>query len=173
MFTTTNVNPSVVPTAAIVHPSFQIMNTPNNHHTFVSSSSPNPSWRLTTPTPSVVSIINGNSSSFYIATPSSSTTSNIIRQSPQTLRLVSPSYTLINNSNTTLTGQSSVISSLNNNNCQSSVCVDTSILGRLATSTIQRQLPSEHFEEEKVEKKKNFFLQESKNKNLFLDFFIR
>jgi hypothetical protein len=150
MFTTTNVNPSVVPPAAIVHPSFQIMNTPNNHHTLVSSSSPNPSWRLNTPAPSVVSIINGNSSTFYIATQPSSTTSNIIRQSPQTVRLVSPSFTLINNSNTTLTGQSSVISS-SNNNCQSSVCVDTSILGRLATSTIQ------HFEEEKVEKKKNSF----------------
>jgi hypothetical protein len=139
MFTTTNVNSS--PVSLI-----QIMNTPNNHPTL----STNPSWRLTTPTPSVVSIINGNSPTFYIATQSPST--NIIRQSTQTVRLVSPSFTIINNSNTTITGQVPIISSSNNNNnnnFQTGSCIETSILGRLATTTIQRQ-SSENLEE-KVE----------------------
>jgi hypothetical protein len=150
MFTT----PSAVPTAAVVSPSFQIMNTTNNHHTLVSSSTtPNPSWRLTTtPTqPSVVSIINGNSSTLYITT-QPTTTANIIRQSPQTVRLVSPSFTLINNSNTTITGQTPVISSSNNNNIQSGICIDKSVLGRLATSTTLREENSE----EQVENIENF-----------------
>ncbi|UJR20742.1 hypothetical protein I4U23_023860 [Adineta vaga] len=149
MFTTTNVNSPVVSTTAIVRPSFQIMNTPNNHHTLVSSSPTNPSWRLTTPTPTVVSIINEYSPTIYLASqPSSSsssssssaaatTTPNLIRQPLQTVRQVSPSFTLINNSNTILTGHVPSISpSVNTSNFQSSVCVETSNLGRLATSII-------------------------------------
>jgi hypothetical protein len=159
MFTT----PSAVPTAAVVHPSFQIMNTTNNHHTLVSSSSSstNTPWHLTTPTsPSVVSILNGNNSTLYIATQPTTTTSlsgNIIRQSPQTVRFVSPSFTLINNSNTIITGHVPIISSSNNNNnnSQSGICIDSSVLGRLTTSTTQRQ---ENFEEQvdKKNKTKNF-----------------
>jgi hypothetical protein len=163
MFTTTT-NINSLPVSAI-----QIMNTPNNHSTLAT----NPSWRLTTPTPSVVSIINGNSSTFYIATQSSPTT-NIIRQSPQTVRLVSPSFTILNNSNTTITGQPPLISS-SNNNFQSGICIDTSLLGRLATSTIQRQT-SENIEE-KVEQKNFFFFGifyfNQKYSNFFLEFFIR
>ena len=143
MFTKTNINS--LPVSAI-----QIMNTSNNHPPL----SANPSWHLTTPTPSVVSIINGNSPTYYIATQSSSsssslptTTANIIRQSPQTVHLVSPSFTIINNSNTTITGQVPIIS--NSNNIQSGICLGTSLLGRLATTTIQRQ-SSENLEE-KVE----------------------
>jgi len=156
MFTT----PSAVPTAAVVHPSFQIMNTTNNHHTSVSSSSSsstNSSWHLTTPaSPSVVSILNGNNSTLYIATqPTTTTTSgNIIRQSSQTVRFVSPSFSLINNSNTIITGQVPIISS-SNNNSRSGICIDSSVLGRLTTSTTQRQ---ENFEEQvdKKNKTKNF-----------------
>jgi hypothetical protein len=140
MFTKTNINS--LPVSAI-----QIMNTSNNHPPL----STNPSWHLTTPTPSVVSIINGNSPTYYIATQSSSsslpTTTNIIRQSPQTVHLVSPSFTIINNSNTTITGQVPIIST--SNNIQSGICLGTSLLGRLATQTIQRQ-SSENLEE-KVE----------------------
>ncbi|CAF3781369.1 unnamed protein product [Adineta steineri] len=147
MFSTTNVNPSVVSTSAVVHPNYQIMNTPNNHHTFVSSSSTNPSWHLTAPTSSAVSKINKNSSTYYITTQPSSTPNNIIRQSSQTVHLVSPSYTLINNSNTTITGQGPTISNLNNNNFQTGTCIDKSTLGRLATSTIQRQIILENVEE--------------------------
>ncbi|CAF3418870.1 unnamed protein product [Rotaria sp. Silwood1] len=149
MFQTTNVTSSAVPNAAVVHPSFQIMNTSNNHHTHVpSSTTTNPSWRLTTPPPSVVSILNGNSSTFYIATQSSTTTSNIIRQSTQTVRHITPSFTIINNSNTTISGQMPIISS-SNINLPSDTCVDTSILGRLTTSTVQRQqTPCENFEEQ-------------------------
>lgn len=148
MFTT----PSAVPTAAVVRPSFQIMNTTNNHHTLVSSSpSTNPPWRLTTTQtqPSVVSILNGDSSTLYIATqPTTSTTTNLIRQSPQTVRFVSPSFTILNNSNTTINGQVPIISSSNNtnNNNQSGICIDTSVLGRLATSTTNQH-------EQEVEKK--------------------
>jgi hypothetical protein len=156
MFTT----PSAVPTAAVVRPSFQIMNTTNNHHTIVSSSSStNTSWHLPTPTsPSVVSILNGNNSTLYIATqPTTSSSGNIIRQSPQTVRFVSPSFTLINNSNTIITGHVPIISSSNNNNnnSQSGICIDSSVLGRLTTSTTQRQ---ENFEEQvdKKNKTKNF-----------------
>ncbi|CAF0984376.1 unnamed protein product [Rotaria sp. Silwood1] len=149
MFQTTNVTSSAVPNAAVVRPSFQIMNTSNNHHTHVpSSTTTNPSWRLTTPPPSVVSILNGNSSTFYIATQSSTTTSNIIRQSTQTVRHITPSFTIINNSNTTISGQMPIISS-SNINLPSDTCVDTSILGRLTTSTVQRQqTPCENFEEQ-------------------------
>ncbi|CAF1334367.1 unnamed protein product [Rotaria sordida] len=149
MFQTTNVTSSAVPNAAVVRPSFQIMNTSTNHHTLVpSSSSTNPSWCLTTPTPSVVSILNGNSSTFYIATQSSPTTTNIIRQSTQTVRHITPSFTILNNSNTTISGQNPIISS-SNNSLSSDTCVDTSFLGRLTTSTIQRQqIPSENLEEQ-------------------------
>lgn len=144
MFTT----PSAVPTAAVVRPSFQIMNTTNNHHTLVSSSpSTNPSWRLTTtPTqPTVVSLLSGgDSSTLYIATqPTTSTTTtttNLIYQSPQTVRFVSPSFTFINNSNTTINGQIPIISSSNNNNnIQPGIRIDTSVLGRLATSTTNQR----------------------------------
>jgi hypothetical protein len=144
MFTT----PSAVPTAAVVRPTFQIMNTTNNHHTLVSpssSSSTNSPWHLTTPaSPSVVSILNGNNSTVYIATQPTTTSGNIIRQSPQTVRFVSPSFSLINNSNTIITGQVPIISS-SNNNSQSGICIDSSVLGRLTTSTTQRQ---ENFEEQ-------------------------
>ncbi len=140
MFTT----PSAVPTAtAVVRPSFQIINT-------TSSSSANPSWRSTTP--AVVSILNGNSPTLYIATQPSTTTTNLLRPSQQTVRLVSPSFTLINNSNTTITGQTPVISSSNNNNIQSGICIDKSVLGRLATSTTLREENSE----EQVENIENF-----------------
>ncbi|CAF4476461.1 unnamed protein product [Rotaria socialis] len=148
MFQTTNVTTSAVPTAAVVRPSYQIMTTTNNHHTIVPASSTNPSWRLTTPTPSVVSMLNGNSSTFYIATQPSATTNNIIRQSTQTVHQISPSFTIINNSNATINGQIPIISSLNNN-FSSDTCVDGSILGRLPTSTIQRQqMPRENLEEQ-------------------------
>ncbi|CAF4068363.1 unnamed protein product, partial [Rotaria sordida] len=149
MFQTTNVTSSAVPNTAVVRPSFQIMNASTNHHTLVpSSSSTNPSWCLTTPTPSVVSILNGNSSTFYIATQSSPTTTNIIRQSTQTVRHITPSFTILNNSNTTISGQNPIISS-SNNSLSSDTCVDTSFLGRLTTSTIQRQqIPSENLEEQ-------------------------
>ncbi|CAF2971801.1 unnamed protein product [Rotaria sp. Silwood2] len=149
MFQTTNVTSSAVPNAAVVRPSFQIMNTSNNHHTLVpSSSTTNPPWLLTTPTPSVVSILNGNSSTFYIATQSSTTTSNIIRQSAQTVRHITPSFTIINNSNTAISGQMPIISS-SNNNLPLNTCVETSILGRLTPSTIQRQpIPCENLEEQ-------------------------
>lgn len=133
MFTT----PSAVPPATIVRPSFQMLNTSN---TLVSTSTTtNPSWCSTTP--SVVSIINGNSPALYIATqPSSSSSTNLLRQSSQTVRLVSPGITLINNSNTIITGQVPMISSTNNHHHQSGICIDTSILGRLATSTNQEQV---------------------------------
>jgi len=135
MFTT----PSAVPTAtAVVRPSFQIINT-------TSSSSANPSWRSTTP--AVVSILNGNSPTLYIATQPSTTTTatgNLLRQSSQTVRLVSPSFTLINNSNTILTGQVPILSTLNtttnnNNNIQPGISIETSILGRLMTPANPRE----------------------------------
>ncbi len=131
MFTT----PSAVPTAAaVVRPSFQIINS-------TSSSTTNPSWRSTTPT--VVSILNGNSPTLYIATQPPTTTGNILRQSSQTVRLVSPSFTLINNSNTILTGQVPILSTLNNNNntinSQSGIAIDTPILGRLTTQANSRE----------------------------------
>jgi TATA-box binding protein (TBP) (component of TFIID and TFIIIB) len=127
MFTT----PSAVPTAtAVVRPSFQIIST-------TSSSSTNPSWRSTTP--AVVSILNGNSPTLYIATQPPTTTGNLLRQSSQTVRLVSPSFTLINNSNTILTGQVPILSTLNNNNSQSGIAIDTSVLGRLTTPTNPRE----------------------------------
>jgi hypothetical protein len=131
MFTT----PSAVPTAAaVVRPSFQIINSS-------SSSTTNPSWRSTTPT--VVSILNGNSPTLYIATQPPTTTGNILRQSSQTVRLVSPSFTLINNSNTILTGQVPILSTLNNNNntinSQSGIAIDTPILGRLTTQANSRE----------------------------------
>jgi TATA-box binding protein (TBP) (component of TFIID and TFIIIB) len=129
MFTT----PSAVPTATVVRPSFQIINTTN---TLVSTSSPPPSWRSTTP--SVVSIINGNSPALYLAT-QPSTTGNLLRQSPQTIRFVSPAITLINNSNTTITGQVPIISTLNHHHLQPGICIDTSVLGRLPTSTNEQQ----------------------------------
>ena len=130
MFTT----PSAVPTAAaVVRPSFQIINS-------TSSSTTNPSWRSTTPT--VVSILNGNSPTLYIATQPPPTTGNLLRQSSQTVRLVSPSFTLINNSNTILTGQVPILSTLNNNNTnnsQSGIAIDTPILGRLTTPANSRE----------------------------------
>ncbi|CAF1071253.1 unnamed protein product [Rotaria magnacalcarata] len=148
MFQTTNVTTSAVPAAAVVRPSYQIMTTSNNHHTIVPASSTNPSWRLTTPTSSVVSILNGNSSTFYIATQPSTTTNNILRQSTQTVHQISPSFTILNNSNTIINGQIPIISSLNNN-FSSDTCVDGSILGRLPTSTIPRQqMPRENLEEQ-------------------------
>ncbi|CAF0976026.1 unnamed protein product [Adineta ricciae] len=145
MFTTTNVNSSVVSSTNVVRPSFQIMNTPNNHHTLVSSSPTNPSWRLTTPTPTVVSLINEYSPTIYMAsqpppssTTTATTTTTLIRQSLHTVRQVSPACILINNSNTTITGQvpSITSSSVSISNLQSSVCIDTSSLGRLATPAV-------------------------------------
>lgn len=140
MFTaTTNVNSSAVSATAVARPAFQLMNTPTNHQTLVSASPTNPSWRLTTPTPTVVSILNEYSPTLYIASQPSAATTNIIRQSLQTVRQVSPSFAFINNSNATLTGHAPALATATSNPPSAGICVDTSTLGRLATPTIAEQ----------------------------------
>ena len=149
MFRTTNIASSTTPASAVVRPTFQVMNISN----IVSSpSTTNSSWRLTTTTPSVVSILDENST-FYIASSSSATTNNIIRQSPQTARQISSSFTIVDNSNTTVNEQIPR-TCLNNFTYQSESYVNTSILERLSTSIIQEKQISNENLEEKVGKRK-------------------
>ena len=124
-------SPSAVPPTAgvVVAGSYPLMNS-------TSTTSNNPSWRLNSTPPTVVSILNGTSPPIYIATQPTTTTTtpiataNLLRpSSSQTVRFVSPSFTLINNSNTLFTGQIPSTSINNNNNIQPGFCVDTSVLG--------------------------------------------
>lgn len=135
-------SPSAVPPTAgvVVAANYPLMNS-------TSTTSTNPSWRSTTNPPTVVSILNGNSPPIYIATQpltTTTTTANLLRPSSsssstssQTVRLVSPALTLINNSNTLLTGQIPAFSTPINH-LQSGTCIDTSVLGgRLETGNHQ------------------------------------
>lgn len=155
MFQTTNVSSSAVPTVAVVRPSYQIMNTSNNHHTLSPPSSTNPTWRLTTPTPTVVSILNGNSPTFFIATQPSTQTTNIIRQSIPTVNHTSLSSTIINNSNIITSGQIPTILS-SNNSLSSNNCADAAIIERLSASKIQQPQTASKNTEEKVVKRRKF-----------------
>lgn len=138
-------SPSAVPPTAgvVVAASYPLMNS-------TSTTSTNPSWRSTTNPPTVASILNGNSPPIYIATQPSTTTTttaNLLRpSSSQTLRHVSPSFTLINNSNTLLTGQIPAFST-SINHLQSGTCIDTSVLGgRLETANHQDEQQQVNFE---------------------------
>jgi len=127
MFTT----PTAVPTAAVVvRPSY-----PN---TLVSSTTTtNAPWLLSTGQPSVVSILNTNSPPVYLATQSSNTTTNLIRQSQQTVHFISPSLTLINNSN-----HSTITNSCQGtltNHVQSGICIETTTIGRAAVVNHDQQ----------------------------------
>lgn len=137
-------SPSAVPPTAgvVVAASYPLINS-------TSTTSTNPSWRSNPTPPTVVSILNGNSPPIYIATqPTSISTSattpvataNLLRPSTsQTVRFVSPSFTLINNSNTLFTGQMPPISINHHHHIQSGFCVDTAVLGeRLDTSNNQQ-----------------------------------
>ena len=147
MFTTsTNVTAAAASstTAAAVLSSFQMMNTPNNH-SLVASSSNNPPWRLASP--AVVSIINSNSRGatplvhgnlLYIAA-SPSATNTILLQSPQTVRLLPPSLTVVNHSHGTLTGGPiGPPSSTLDHQYQVATCIDTPTLGRVEPMALQR-----------------------------------
>ena len=161
MFTTsTNVTAPAASTTAAVLSSFQMMNTPNNH-SLVTSSSNNPPWRLASP--AVVSIINSNSRGatlpthgnlLYIAAPPSAT-NTILLQSPQTVRLLPPSLTVVNHSNATITGPVGALSSTANQQCHVGTCIDTPTLGRLEPPAIQRvtsiSLATENCDRVKVE----------------------
>lgn len=140
MFTT----PTAVPTATVVRPSYPIMNTTN---TLVSSTTTtaNPPWLLSTGQPSVVSILNTNSPPVYLATHSSNTTTNLIRQSQQTVHLISPSLTLINNSN-----HSTIINSCQStttNHVQSGICIETTTIGRAAAAAVNHDQQNSSLDE--------------------------
>lgn len=153
MFTTTNTATSAgsAATTAGVCPGFSVMNNTGNH-SLVTSSTANPPWRLTSP--SVVSIINGNANGvsmptngniLYIAAsqPCTTVTSNLL-QSSQTVRVVAPSFTMINQSQTHIIGQSSnILSSTNNHDLKSGICIDTPTLNPLIPNngrSVQKQL---------------------------------
>lgn len=161
MFTTsTNVTAPAASTTAAALSSFRMMNTPNNH-SLVTSSSNNPPWRL--PSPAVVSIINSSSRAatlpvhgnlLYIAAPPSAT-NTILLQSPQTVRLLPPSLTVVNHSNATITGPVWPSSSTPNQQCQVGTCIDTPTLARLGSTATERvtsiSLVTENCDRVKVE----------------------
>lgn len=128
-------SPSAVPPTAgvVVAANYPLMNSS-------STTSTNPSWRSNSTQPTVVSILNGTSPPIYITTQPTTTAvaANLLRpSSSQTVRFVSPSFTLINNSNNLFTGQ--IPSTSINNNIQTGFCVDASVLGeRFDTSNNQQ-----------------------------------
>ena len=140
MFTTTNTNATAASTAASagVCPSFSIINNGTNHP-LVTSTAANSSWRLTSP--SVVSIINGNQNGISMPTsgnilyigsqPCTTATTNLL-QSSQTVRRVSPSLTMINQTQTHIIGQSTnILAATLNQDYKPGICIDTPSLIRL------------------------------------------
>lgn len=151
MFSTTNLtaqSAAASASAAAVCPTFSLMNN-STSHSHVTSSSTNPTWRLTAP--SVVSIINGTPTSvsmpthsniLYIASqPCSTTNGNLLLQSPQTVRLVPPSSNILNHSQTsTSTPVAQLLPAPLNQDIKPGICIDTPVLGRIDPAALVRAL---------------------------------
>ena len=161
MFSTTNATATAAasPSTAAVCPSFSLMNNSTTHSLVTSSPlSSNPTWRLTAP--SVVSIINGNPTSvsmpthgnlLYIASqPCSTTSGNLLLQSPQTVRLVSPALTIVNHGQTSIaTAIPQLTAASLNQDIKPGICIDTPVLGRIEPAALARAMETP-IKEEKV-----------------------